>query len=136
MRLTFNAFGHANITGKHKTTLEFTKDGSIGLEADCIIGVNADFDAGKLKGFIQHCREHHIGKARITFSAGDISDSVFFLINPDFCDEKEIVVRMGRFLSSRTLGVDATKGALHIKRELIGKLKSPEQKINISITDA
>ncbi|MBI2138024.1 DUF371 domain-containing protein [Candidatus Woesearchaeota archaeon] len=134
MRLTFHAFGHPNVTGRHKTTLEFTKDMHMGIEADCIIGTNADFDSAKAKAFIHYCKEHHIEKAKAIISVGDESDSVFFLLNMDFCDEKEMVIRMGRFLSPRTLGVDATKGAMHLKRELIEKIKEPGQEITISIT--
>lgn len=133
MRFTFHAFGHPNVTARHKTTLEFTKDGHIGTEADCILGVNADFDAGKLKEFIGACRALNHQNAKISVTAGTISDSAFFIINDAFSDGREIVIRMGRFLSPRTLGVDATKGAVHFKRELVEKLKHPQQKIIVSL---
>ncbi|MEM2818033.1 MAG: DUF371 domain-containing protein, partial [Archaeoglobaceae archaeon] len=37
-----SAFGHPNISAKHRTTLEVTKDNEISKRADCIIGVNAN----------------------------------------------------------------------------------------------
>ena len=41
MEYTFIVMGHPNISSKHKTTLEFTKDHDIGKTADCIIGVRS-----------------------------------------------------------------------------------------------
>ncbi|MEM2324735.1 MAG: DUF371 domain-containing protein, partial [Archaeoglobaceae archaeon] len=35
------AFGHSNITAKHRTTFEITKDQEISKRADCVIGVKA-----------------------------------------------------------------------------------------------
>ena len=40
----FNAYGHPNILGTHKTTFEFTKDNELTLNGDCIVGVKADFE--------------------------------------------------------------------------------------------
>ncbi len=34
--------GHKNVTSKHKSTFEITKDPEIGKTADCIIGVKMD----------------------------------------------------------------------------------------------
>ncbi|MEM4523515.1 MAG: DUF371 domain-containing protein, partial [Archaeoglobaceae archaeon] len=36
------AFGHPNITAKHPSTVEVTKDPEISKRADCVIGVKAD----------------------------------------------------------------------------------------------
>ena len=55
MKYSFHAFGHKNLLGTHKNTLEFTKDKNLTLKGDCIVGVNADFDAGELKNFIKNC---------------------------------------------------------------------------------
>ena len=52
MRYSFTCYGHENITAKHKTTLEFTKDKDLSLKGDCIVGVNADFDINKIKELI------------------------------------------------------------------------------------
>lgn len=42
MEFTVRFMGHRNITAKHRTTLEITKDEEITRKADCIIGVRAD----------------------------------------------------------------------------------------------
>jgi len=53
MEYSFNCYGHENITSKHKTTLEFTKDAKMGLKGDCIVGVRADFSLKEIKKFIK-----------------------------------------------------------------------------------
>ena len=53
MEYSFNCYGHENITARHKTTLEFTKDRDLSLKGDCIIGVKADFSLPQLKNLIK-----------------------------------------------------------------------------------
>ena len=74
-------------------------------------------------------------KIKMIINLDGISDEIIAELNPDFDDDKEIVIRMGEFKSKRTLGVRADKAAAHVKRELAEKLKNPEQKIMVSITN-
>ena len=53
MKYSFTCCGHENITCRHKTTLEFTKDSELSLKGDCIIGVKADFSLKGIKSFIK-----------------------------------------------------------------------------------
>lgn len=124
----FNATGHENVRAMHKTTFEFTKSSVLSLDGDCIVGVNADFDAEKLKEIIfTH------DKIKITISAGFSSEIIEAIANKRFNDCEEIVVRMGEFDSSRTLGIRASKAAIHFSRDFIEKLKNPNQKIKVRI---
>ena len=68
-------------------------------------------------------------------TADDVSDEVIFEANPQFNDEKEIVVRIGEFSSERTLGLRADKACSDLKKELIEKLSNPSQKIDVLITN-
>ena len=56
----FNAYGHPNILGIHKTTLEFTKDEELSLDGDCIVGVKADFELSRLKRFIKGSKDNKL----------------------------------------------------------------------------
>ena len=38
-RVDFVAFGHKNVIGKHKTTVEITSENTLTLQGSCIIGV-------------------------------------------------------------------------------------------------
>ncbi|MBN2112040.1 DUF371 domain-containing protein [Candidatus Woesearchaeota archaeon] len=116
--LSFTAFGHVNIKGTHKNTIEFTKDKELTLKGDCILGINACFDLKKIKEFIKG-REKMVCR----ISAGNLSDEFGFIPNQKFNDNHEMVFRLGEFASERTLGIRATKAAKHINRDLVENLK-------------
>ena len=150
---SFTAYGHKNILATHKTTVEFTKDKELSLKGNCIVGVRADFDLSELKKSIktiinknmsetqsvsEHAQKSMISdkpiknKIKIIINLDSISDEIVAELNPDFDDDREIVIRMGEFKSKRTLGIRADKAAVHVKRELIEKLKNHNQKFSIS----
>ena len=58
--MKFTAYGHPNITARHKTTLEFTKDKELSLRGDCIVGVKADFSLSEIKKFIKSLKTNKI----------------------------------------------------------------------------
>jgi len=130
MEYSFTAWGHENITARHRRTLEFTKDNELSLEGDCILGVTSNFSLYDLKELIKEGT-----KLKIVIKVEDISDEIIFEANPGFNDEREIVIRMGDFSSERTLGVKADKACADLKKELVEKLRNPDQKIDILITN-
>jgi len=130
MEYSFIAWGHENITAKHRRTLEFTKDNEVGIEGDCILGVSSNFSLYDLKELIKEGK-----KLRMIITADGVFDEVIFEANPEFNDEKEIVVRIGDFSSDRTFGFKADKACADLKKELVEKLNNPEQRIDILITN-
>ena len=126
--LEFTATGNENIRAVHKTTLEFTKSKDLTPQGDCVLAVNADFDGEKLKQLIQASN-----KIKISIKAGFISETVEALANKEFNNTDEIVVRMGEFVSVRTAGIRATKAAVHVRRDLVEKLRDPKQKVIVRI---
>ena len=133
----FHAYGHPNILGTHKTTFEFTKDEEISLMGDCIVGVKADFELGKLKKFIRKSIKNNNKKITITIKALSksitIKETVFITINPNFNDDKEFVIRKTDFASERTFAIKANKAAFELNRDLIGFLKEKKNKISVII---
>src|SRR3989338_5025801 len=126
----FTAFGHRNVLAKHKTTLEFTKDIAISKRADCIIGVNSDFNFKDLKKFLS-------GKKRIKIiaRANDERFEVNAVLNEGFNDEREIVIRKTGFVSERTLGINADRAASDVPEKMAKLLQNPQQKIQIQIAE-
>ena len=129
MNFSFLSFGHPNITAKHKNTLEFTKGKELGLEGDCIIGVDSDFDFKKLKKFIKKA-----DKVKIIIEVDGLKEEISCEINPDFDDAQEIVIRKSEFNSKRTLGVKADKACKDLSREFRENLSKDSQRIKVSIT--
>ena len=128
MTFSFNCYGHSNVLSLHRNTLEFTKDSELSKDGDCIVGVRADFDYGKLMEFIEENKDK---KIICEISVDDISDEFSFVVNPDFKDEHEIVIRKSEFNSTRTLGFNVDKAAKDINRDLIEKLKNKDKKMKV-----
>lgn len=126
----FTAFGHRNILARHKTTLEFTKDREISRRADCIIGVNSDFDINDLRKFI-FCK----GRVKIIISVNNEKFEVNAVLNEGFNDEKEVIIRKTNFASERTLGINADKTASDVPEKMAKLLQNPWQKLKIQITE-
>jgi hypothetical protein len=121
MRYEFSAYGHPNISGKHKTTIEFTKDKKLNVEGDCIIGVNSDFSLESIKEFINTKKSMNEKSMKIIIIIKEKKWEVNAELNPDFDDDKEIVIRKSDFISKRTLGVNADKGAVDLGFGKLGK---------------
>ena len=128
MSYTFHCYGHPNILGVHKNTLEFTKDDHLTLQGDCIIGVKADFDLLKLKKFISG-REEIAVKIEVDGSAEEVNCR----INHDFNSASEIVIRKSEFNSRRTLGVRAEKACIDLNRKMIERMKDPDTIMKVTL---
>ena len=126
--MNFTAYGHPNITARHKTTIEFTKDKELTKKGDCIVGVNADFSLKEIKDFIKKNKNK---KIRLTIKVDDIEDTITGYVNPDFNDDKEIVIRKTDFVSKRTLMINADKACGDLDRKLLWALKDVNKKICI-----
>ena len=136
MEYSFNCYGHENITARHKTTLEFTKDRDLSLKGDCIIGVKADFSLPQLKNFIKSIDNNKITiiietMNNINKNNNKIIEKINAEINPGFNSDKDIVIRKSDFRDERTLAVKADKAAYELSRELIKNIIGNKQKISI-----
>lgn len=127
MKVEFFGYGHKNISSRHRNTFEITADKELTPKGDCIIAVGAEIP--DLHCFLDK------KKVCIRLSAGDYSETIEAIPNPEFCDRKELVVRIGEFASSRTFGLRADKVAVDFNRNMVELLKNPEQKLKIEIFD-
>ncbi len=116
--MMFRAWGHPNIKATHKNTIEFTKEDYVSPEGDCIVGISATFDTAELKRFV---KKHT--NVKITIKTGALKEIIMAKTNPEFSDEKELVIRLGEYASPRTFAVRADKAAKHLSRELIKALQ-------------
>ncbi len=116
--MMFRAWGHPNIKATHKNTIEFTKEDYVSPEGDCIVGISATFDTAELKRFVKKHKN-----VKITIITGALKEVIMAKTNPEFSDEKELVIRLGEYASPRTFAVRADKAAKHLNRELIKALQ-------------
>jgi hypothetical protein len=154
MIYAFRAYGHENITAKHRTTLEFTKDKELSRRGTCIAGVRADFSISQLKKFIKSLKNNKIRiiieidikrtvkcpliknqlllKNKKTHTKR-LKEVIHAEINPEFNSENEMVVRKSDFKDGRTFALRADKASLDLSRELVAHLGNAEQEIRVAI---
>ena len=119
--MEFVAYGHENVLGKHKTTLEFTKDDFLTKQGDCILGIKLDKIPFAMSG-----------KIKIILKVDDLEDEITCVANKNFKDDNEFVIRKSDFLDDRTFATNANKAATDIKREIVEELKKGK-KIEITL---
>lgn len=127
MNVEFKAYGHKNIKATHNRTLEITKHEELSPNGDCIIGVDSDFSLQEIKKLLA------FEKIRIKIRVDELTDEVECLVNKEFTDENEIVVRIGEHASKRTLGIRADKSSMQLKKDLMEKMKEPKKEMKITI---
>jgi hypothetical protein len=128
-------YGHENIQATHKTTLEFTKDTQLTRKGDCIIAVAADKGLADLSREFKENLQKPNAKLTISIEADGITEQVqaygsqqLVLTHPS-----DAVIRKSNYLCARTLAIRANKAAEDLSRELVKKLKNPNQKVKITL---
>ncbi|MFI5449275.1 MAG: DUF371 domain-containing protein [Candidatus Bathyarchaeia archaeon] len=130
------ARGHANITAKHATTLEITKEINLTKNGDCIIAVGATRGLAELsERFRILCADDNakiileINAAKIVEIVQGRGSSSFTLSHRD-----DIVARKSSHVTDRTLIIATDKAARDIDRKLVRVLRSPKTCVRIRLT--
>jgi hypothetical protein len=121
------AKGHKNITARHRSTLQITKDHDITKQADCVIAVSADKAISDLSHELKKAAKKDNAKISVKVIAGNHSEIVTGMgcEKLELTDVKDIVIRKSDFASERTLMINADRSAADLDRELIENLKRP-----------
>ncbi len=130
------AQGHENISAKHKTTLEVTKEGKLTPRGDCIIGVNADKSVSDIPDNLRLLLKKGLKfEIEITLPDYGLMDTLtgygsekLILSHPT-----DVVVRKSRYICPRTLLVSSNKAARDINREIVEMLKDRKTEIVVTL---
>ena len=127
-------YGHENVKATHRSTLEITKEDYLTPRGDCIICVKANKGLKELSDEIKKALKGG-KKVKIRITADDIVDEVEAVGDGKLTFENEIsmVIRKSEYVDGRTLAIRANKAARDIKRELVEKLRNPEQRVVVEI---
>jgi hypothetical protein len=130
------ARGHENIQATHKSTLEITKDSELSTKGDCIIAVSADKALTDLSPQFKKNLRRENSKITMLIEAEDITETVNAYGDPRLIlsHPTDMVVRKSNYVCNRTLAIEADKAARDLSRELLKRLKNPEQRIRIALT--
>lgn len=134
MIFKIKAKGHKNVTSKHKSTFEITKDPEIGLSADCIIGVASD---NAIDEFPEEFKEQIANpktKIKVILDTENGHDEIIGYGDEDLTltHPTDIVCRKSDFVCSRTLMIKSNKAAVDLDEKVIEDLKN-EKVMDVSI---
>ncbi len=132
------AKGHRNVTARHKTTFEITKEDYLTPGGDCIIAVLADKSLPELSSEFRETLKNHKTRLEILLSCSGLTEEINAYGNPSLVltHPTDMVVRKSDFICNRTLAIKANKSASDLSREFIEKLREGgEVEIELRITD-
>ncbi len=128
------AHGHTHILGTHKTTIEITKEKTLTLKGDCIIGIKADKACSDLNPKLK--KEIRKGsKFKIIIKLKNNCETFYGYGHKDLelRDTNDLVFRKSDFICDRTILINCTKSCQDLNQVLIDKLKNKNQKIKLII---
>ncbi|WP_456481648.1 DUF371 domain-containing protein [Methanopyrus sp.] len=134
MKVVLKARGHENVTGRHRSTFEVTKDPEIGPTADCIIGVRADKACADLpRDFKLMLRRG--ARVEVILRAGGAEDRVLGVGHPRMTlrDDRSMVFRTSDYVDDRTVLINCDKAARDLDRGLIRALKNPRTVLTVEM---
>ena len=126
LRIHFKAFGHENVIGEHKTTVELTSEKHLTKQGNCIMGVRADITLNQLDSKIRKLALSSNTKIVLKMSVDGLTEEVTGTGSPGltYTDPISMVTRTSTFECGRTLMVSADKAASDLNRDFVDRLKA------------
>ena len=124
MEYAFFARGHPNVTSKHRTTFEVTKDPEMTLKGDCIIGVSSEASMEDLPAKLRNAMKKEDTVIKVMLETENAHDEIRGYGHPELTLDHptDMVCRKSEFRCSRTLMIKADKAACDLKKSLIDDL--------------
>ena len=134
--VVFFAQGHENVLSTHKTTFEVTKKQKLSKRGDCIVAVASTLGAADLPDGFKKAASTDNSKITITIEADDLKETAkaYGSSKLHFTHPTDLVVRKSDFTCGRTLAIKADKASVDFSKDLIAKLKNPNQNVKVTIT--
>jgi hypothetical protein len=132
----FSARGQENVLAIHRTTFEVTKEETLSKRGDCIVAVEATKAAVDLPVEFKEAARKEDAMIIITVEADELKETVKAKGSPQlqFTHPTDLVVRKSDYVCGRTLAIRADKAAINFSRELVAKLKNPNQTVKVTLT--
>ncbi len=120
-----NAEGHENITARHKTTFEITKDPYLTPRGDCIIGVKADKALSDFNPDFKKLVKNRFSVVIIFLKVNENTEIIVGHGNEGlmYTDDRRIIIRKSMYIDPATAVVKASKAAIDLDRHLINDLR-------------
>ncbi|UCH04134.1 MAG: DUF371 domain-containing protein [Candidatus Thorarchaeota archaeon] len=134
-RVQFQAYGHANVIGNHRTTVEITSESALTPRGTCIVGVRADMTLQSLDSQLKRLAKSPNTRIVLKLTVEDLVEEIEGRGDPrlTYSDLVSMVARKSSFVCGRTLMIEANKAASDLNRSLIERLKQPETAIDCEL---
>jgi len=129
------AKGHKKIKATHKTTFEITKEEFLTERGDCIIAIKASKSVADLSSSFKNLAKNNNTIIKVLIEANGFKELVIGYGSKalSFTSPISMVIRKSNYVCPRTLMINSNKAAKDLSRDLIGILRNPNQKIEITI---
>jgi hypothetical protein len=133
--VTFSAHGHENVVSTHKTTFEVTKEVTLTKQGDCIVAVESTKAASDLPIEFKEAARKEGARITVTVEANELKEMIRAEGSSklQFTHQTDLVVRKSDYVCGRTLAIRADKAASDFSRELVEKLKDPNQEVKVTL---
>ena len=131
----FKAYGHENVIGEHKTTVEITTEDYLTKQGTCIVGVEANQKLSDLAPKIRELVTLETTKIVLVMEVEGIIEQVTGTggQNLTYSDSVSMVARTSSYQCERTLMINADKAASDLSREFVRLLKKNEVEMNCEL---
>ena len=133
--VVFSARGHKNVLSTHKTTFEVTKEATLTKQGDCIVAVKSTKAAVDLPPEFKEAARKEGARITVTVEADELKETIRAEGSPQlqFTHRTDLVIRKSDYVCGRTLAIRADKAAIDFSRELVEKLKNPNQTVKVTL---
>lgn len=125
MNFKIKAKGHHNISSKHKSTFEITKDPNLTPSGDCIIGIAMDKTMNDFPDELKQKIANDNVKIKIKLKSPNSYDEIIGYGHNDLTLDHptDIVCRKSSYVCSRTLMINSNKASSDLNPKIIADLK-------------
>ena len=125
-RVQFRAYGHENVIGEHKTTIELTSEDNLTKRGTCIVGILSDVALNQFDSEIKKLASMSNTKIVLRMNVDGLTEEVTGTGSPGltYTDPISMVARTSTFECSRTLMVNADKAAADLNRDFVDRIKA------------